>query len=135
MSNKNVVNEFFSPDLLGRMHNIDIVLESKLCVNQKVFLHNLRTISKKRRIENAKMIVTRLTYQNLRLIANFAFCIISLSKLQLTNWIRRSSYHHYIDDVFLFFSSALFHIIIMFKIYKIHEWYKKIKLLNILRYH
>ena len=84
MSNKNVVNEFFSPDLLGRMHNIDIVLESKLCVNQKVFLHNLRTISKKRRIENAKMIVTRLTYQNLRLIANFAFCIISLSKLQWT---------------------------------------------------
>jgi hypothetical protein len=31
MSNKKVLNELFSPDLLGRMHNIDIVLEFKLC--------------------------------------------------------------------------------------------------------
>ena len=72
MSNKNVVNEFFSPDLLGRMHNIDIVSEFKLCVNQKV-LQSLRSIAKKRRIQNVKVSSTAFTYLNLRLIANFVF--------------------------------------------------------------
>ena len=100
MSNKNVVNEFFSPDLLGRMHNIDIVSEFKLCVNQKV-LQSLRSIAKKRRIQNVKVSSTAFTYLNLRLIANFVFfasylyqncngqeCVVYTTQVLHPHWIR-----------------------------------------------